>query len=205
MPTATFFKLPEEKRNKLVSAIKAELSRASFDKISINKIIQQANIPRGSFYQYFSDKRDMFGYIADDYQQRMIKDVLTSLQRSGGNLFVMFEDMLDFIIRFGADQDSRAYCKNLFADILINNGSYFNLMDRDKGEALLPGLIPHINTAMLDLRSTSDFLRIFEILMSVTLDSALNSFCHPERIEDIRLEHHQKIALLRRGIAKEKD
>ena len=53
MPTATFFRLPQEKRERLMDACWAELSRVRFSDVSINRIVSAARIPRGSFYQYF--------------------------------------------------------------------------------------------------------------------------------------------------------
>ena len=42
-----------------MNAIMHELMRVPFSEISINKIIHEANISRGSFYQYFNDKYDL--------------------------------------------------------------------------------------------------------------------------------------------------
>ena len=51
MPTGTFFRLPEEKQRRLMEAAWEEFVRTSYTEVSINKIIQIAGIPRGSFYQ----------------------------------------------------------------------------------------------------------------------------------------------------------
>ena len=59
VPTATFFRLPEEKRGRLIDACWAELAQVRFTDVSINRIITAAHIPRGSFYQYFDDKDDL--------------------------------------------------------------------------------------------------------------------------------------------------
>ena len=64
MPTDTFFHLPEEKRRRIFTAAVEEFSRQSFSAASINRIVQAAGIPRGSFYQYFSGKEDLYLYVA---------------------------------------------------------------------------------------------------------------------------------------------
>ena len=63
MPTNTFFHLPKEKQNRLIHAIRQEFSRVPFEQISINQIIHNANISRGSFYQYFYNKQDLLQLI----------------------------------------------------------------------------------------------------------------------------------------------
>lgn len=42
MPTSTFYRLPDQKRQKLINAIRQELLRVPYDQVSINKIIQNA-------------------------------------------------------------------------------------------------------------------------------------------------------------------
>ncbi|TWH59430.1 TetR family transcriptional regulator [Desulfitobacterium sp. LBE] len=65
MPTQTFFNLPEAKRNRIIEAATREFAAYAFDQASIARIIEQAGIPRGSFYQYFENLKDLYKYIFD--------------------------------------------------------------------------------------------------------------------------------------------
>lgn len=65
MPTSTFFHLPEEKLERLISACWEEMTWVRLAEVSINQIITSAHIPRGSFYQYFEDKKDMICYLLE--------------------------------------------------------------------------------------------------------------------------------------------
>ena len=49
MPTNTFFNLPIEKKKKIMNAAKSEFVEYSFYDASINRIIKNAGISRGSF------------------------------------------------------------------------------------------------------------------------------------------------------------
>lgn len=89
MPSATFFRLPEEKRRRLVESCWAELTSVRFTDVSINRIIAAAHIPRGSFYQYFADKEDLIRYLLENmrtYFIELLRDVLTESQ---GDLFAL--------------------------------------------------------------------------------------------------------------------
>jgi len=55
MPKETFFNLKLDKREKIETALVNEFSRTTFEKASISNIIEEAQIPRGSFYQYFGN------------------------------------------------------------------------------------------------------------------------------------------------------
>ena len=68
MPKSTFYNLNNEKREKIEKALKNEFTRNTFEKASISNIIEEAQIPRGSFYQYFEDKEDGLK------QEHMLKD-----------------------------------------------------------------------------------------------------------------------------------
>lgn len=63
MPQKTFFNLPNDKRNLLISAAIQEFSKVNYKAASINQICKKSNIAKGSFYQYFTDKLDLYVYI----------------------------------------------------------------------------------------------------------------------------------------------
>jgi len=63
VPKDTFFNLPELKRKAVFDAAVREFSVYMFSEASINRIVKAAQIPRGSFYQYFDGKEDLFSYV----------------------------------------------------------------------------------------------------------------------------------------------
>ena len=67
MPKDTFMNLNEEKREKVEKAMEKEFARATFEKASVSRIVKDAEIPRGSFYQYFEDKEDAIRYIVQKH------------------------------------------------------------------------------------------------------------------------------------------
>ena len=89
MPTATFFRLPEEKRKRLIEASWSELTQARFADVSINRIIAAARIPRGSFYQYFGDKEDLIRYLLEDMRTYFVDLLSSILTRTRGDLFAL--------------------------------------------------------------------------------------------------------------------
>ena len=83
----TFRRLPEEKRTRFLEAAWAEFNRVSIAEVSINQIVQKAGIPRGSFYQYFGDKNDLFTYLLESVGDHYISEYRKVLQMAKGNLF----------------------------------------------------------------------------------------------------------------------
>lgn len=105
MPTATFFRLPEEKRGRLIDACWAELAQVRFTDVSINQIITAAHIPRGSFYQYFDDKDDLIRYLLEDMRQYFITLLRDILVEAKGDLFALPLTAYDRFISQRGDTD----------------------------------------------------------------------------------------------------
>lgn len=65
MPKETFFNLPGEKRQLLIDLALDEFAANSYRTASISRIVEQAGIAKGSFYQYFDNKRDLYLYLLE--------------------------------------------------------------------------------------------------------------------------------------------
>ena len=63
MPKQTFFNLPEEKRETIFNAAVEEFAQYGLENASTNRIVANSGISKGSFYQYFEDKQDVFMYL----------------------------------------------------------------------------------------------------------------------------------------------
>lgn len=74
MPKQTFFNLPEEKRKHIIETAIEEFAKAPYQNISINHLIKCINIPTGSFYQYFEDKKDLYFYILSFYIDGLLEE-----------------------------------------------------------------------------------------------------------------------------------
>ena len=69
----TFENLSNSKREKILAAAKREFLNCSFEKSSINRILQDADIPKGSFYQYFDRKEDLFYACIISVTEKLLK------------------------------------------------------------------------------------------------------------------------------------
>lgn len=65
MPKQTFLNLPVEKRETIMNAAVEEFAEYGLENASTNRIVKSSGIAKGSFYQYFEDKQDVFMYMLD--------------------------------------------------------------------------------------------------------------------------------------------
>src|SRR5215467_11046824 len=60
MPFPRFYKLPQEKRERLLEVAAQEFVQHGFEDASINRILERAQMSKGAAYYYFEDKVDLF-------------------------------------------------------------------------------------------------------------------------------------------------
>jgi AcrR family transcriptional regulator len=65
MPNQTFFNLPVPKRNRIIEIAIREFADHPYKVASISNIVREAGIAKGSFYQYFNDKQDLYRYLLE--------------------------------------------------------------------------------------------------------------------------------------------
>lgn len=70
MPTRTFFDLPAERRARLVEEAVFEFSERAYAEASLSQIAQRSRIAKGSFYQYFADKLDLYRWLVTEEAPR---------------------------------------------------------------------------------------------------------------------------------------
>jgi AcrR family transcriptional regulator len=102
MPKQTFYNLPEKKREKILSASMEEFASAGYDLSSIQKIIKASGIPRGSFYQYFEDKADLFEEVMVVIAKRKMVYMQPVLDRNDEfGLFGILKELAKAGVEFG--------------------------------------------------------------------------------------------------------
>ncbi|WP_409181180.1 TetR/AcrR family transcriptional regulator [Amycolatopsis sp. VS8301801F10] len=65
MPTGTWERLPEQRRAAVLAAAEAEFAARGFSGGSLNTICREAGVSKGSLFQYFTDKADMYVHLAE--------------------------------------------------------------------------------------------------------------------------------------------
>lgn len=117
MPKETFFHLSQEKQKRIMKAAKKEFSRVPLGEASIAQIIKDAEIPRGSFYQYFEDKEDLYFYYFQSMRRDSQQELNEALKQASGNLFDGFELYFTKMVREVLQGTDAAFYRNLFMNM----------------------------------------------------------------------------------------
>lgn len=82
MPARLFFELHSEKQNRITEAALKEFAEYGYEGSSTNRIVKSAGISKGSLFQYFSNKEELYFYILDQVTEKYITD----LEQTGKSL-----------------------------------------------------------------------------------------------------------------------
>lgn len=69
MPKQTFLNLTEEKKKRFIEAALEEFAHKEYQSASITAIVKKLEIAKGSVYQYFEDKLDLWLYLKQHAEQ----------------------------------------------------------------------------------------------------------------------------------------
>jgi len=205
MPSETFFRLPEEKRNKILKAIRKEFAEEEYEQISINRIIREADIPRGSFYQYFVDKKDLFAYLVTECQKEMAQFAKEKLVQSQGDPFDFALNLFDEMTRIkqGESQKHRLYA-NLLGNLRMQDRAFLQEF-RELGCRDVLEVKSLIDTGRLrarDQKELDEILDIIYILLMHTLGRLFEENCSIEKVREELVAQFEWIKL---GVAQGKE
>jgi AcrR family transcriptional regulator len=120
MPKQTFFNLPDSKQQRIIKAATEEFATHPYLKTSINRIIEKADISKGSFYQYFNNKKDLYKYIIEQASEEKIKFLNNRMKDyQDYNFFKMLRKL--FIVSIQFKNEYPLYSE--IGDRLLNGGN----------------------------------------------------------------------------------
>jgi AcrR family transcriptional regulator len=99
MPKPTFINLPEEKRERLVRSAVQQFAALGFAGASLSSILYRARIAKGSFYQYFAGKLELYHWLVMEEAPRR-KRAFADPPAEGRDLFRTLEDECVAELRF---------------------------------------------------------------------------------------------------------
>lgn len=94
MPKPTFHRLPAERRDRLVEEAIVEFSDRAYAEASLSQIARRARIPKGSMYQYFEDKLDLYRWLLTDEVPRR-KRVFLGEAPAAGDFWARLENQVE--------------------------------------------------------------------------------------------------------------
>lgn len=208
MPKETFFKLPEEKKIKIINAAKKEFTRVPFNETSIKNIVEDAQIARGSFYQYFESKEDILSYLMKKHVEMLDKQIVNTIKESNGDIFEVFIKMYDTIVKECSNQKDVEFYKQIFKNVKTCEDTIFS----DKILKIKPREFSEyyklLDIEKINIQNEKDLDIISNMLFTITRRAIITSFkdeCKQiSRNKFLRQIEYLKYGILKNGKGEEK-
>jgi len=172
MPKETFHNLDDTKKQRIMDASIKEFAYHSYSEVMLSRIINAAKIPRGSFYQYFEDKKDLYMYIFTKIAEEKIKYMSNILLNPENKSFLdlfraLYKSGLSFAIN---NPDYIRISKHL----MVNRGEIYDELVGDNLDIAKDYYINWIETdkTLGRVRQDVDSKLLAEILIDTTTNIA---------------------------------
>ncbi len=195
MPKDTYYNLPDEKRHRVFDAAVDEMIRVPVNEMSINQIVQNAGISRGSFYQYFEDKHDLVQYVLTDYVAQFGDAVRHCMRQSGGNIFDGLAYLFRTMIEMAEDETVRTVLMNLIMESGSKGCTFAFTMDVHK--RIVEILTEETDGRLLACEDEESLRRLACVLLAVLKEAAAQCLYHFDGAEDVYEEFSRTLLLLR--------
>ena len=188
MPFQTFFNLQKDKQNKIITASKEEFSKYSFYDASINRIIKEASISRGSFYQYFENKEDLFIYILDEFKYRMLESLAKNIKGKKYDIFEFLTLVYDFITEDTANSEDRDFIITTVSNMdikLLNH--LFAFLKPDNFLKYKDYFIKLVDVSSLKVKDFDELISLNSMLMNIMMNQIsifFSNMCHKEKCRE---------------------
>lgn len=222
MPTETFFRLPEDKQERILEAARVEFSRVPLQEASIAQIVKLADIPRGSFYQYFEDKEDLYYYYFELLRHSSGRDFVMFIEKYQGDLFAAFEAYFLNFIEEALKGKNAAFYKHMFmhmgfhgsvrvSEELTNEDQQLELEKKERRklhEKHFISLVRSIDVSHLKISTENEVKMLMSLLMSILFQTINHAYRHEKLtneldLEKIKEEFQTKLSWIKNGVYQE--
>lgn len=169
MPTVTWARVDPARRAAVIEAAEAEFGAHGFSNGSLNVIARRAGVAKGSLFQYFADKRDLYAFIADVASQRVrayVEGVIRDLDPSRP-FFEFLTELLDAWVAYYAEHP-RERSLHAAATLEVDTDariSVRNVIHRHYLEVLRPLVAEALKRG--DLRADADTDALLSLLLMI--------------------------------------
>lgn len=202
MPKQTFYHLGIDKQTTLIRAAMKEFSRVPLHEASIANIIKDAGIPRGSFYQYFEDKEDLYFFLLDEESKKYGGNFVSIIKEKNGDIFESFIEHFAFMLKESQNEKQNFY-RNVFLNMnhKVENTIAQNMLEKNTESQFLT-VISLINTKNLNINNEKELVHIMNIFLAITFQNFIQTFLKKLSMEEALQNFTLQVNLLKRGLIK---
>lgn len=203
MPSQTFFNLSKEKQQIIYNSAIEEFSRVLFNEASINKIIKNAGISRGSFYMYFESKEDLYKYLVLTQKETLDKVFLTTFNKNKGDIISSYLELIRILVEQIDINQNKNFFKNIVLNTSFKNLTFIPGVISIKDRKNEKGLINYICKDNLKLNNKEDLYDAIDLCNMCLIHALVRIIKCNEEKEFISKKFENQLIMLKKGLYKE--
>ena len=203
MPKETFLKLSKEKQQKVINSAKKEFARVPIENVSIKNIVEEAEIARGSFYQYFENKEDLLIYILKENSEELNNKLRNKVKETNGDIFELYIFLYDSMIEEFTDNSDQELFRQIFINLKSSDENVFDLVKRTKPQDIID-YYEQIDKTNLKIKNYEDLVIVCDMLNVITRRALIKNFKNKSK-EECRKLFLKEIEYLKHGIEKKEE
>lgn len=175
MPKKTFMNLSQAKQKRIITAAINEFAERSFQDAKISNIIKNSQIPRGSFYQYFNDKKDIYLYIFSLMSEDKLKTIGGTLNNPENISFIeLFKQLYKEGLEFASKNP--LYMK-IFQKLILSDSEIYDDLVGDGNKFIIKYYSDLIEKDKLagKIRQDVDTLALADLVNEITNNITINA------------------------------
>lgn len=202
MPSETFKRLPLEKQQLILDAAKKEFGSVSYHEASINKIIKDAGISRGSFYMYFNDKEDLYATITNHECEVMMENIFSYLVKNKGDLFQTYIDLYDFVYLHERERTESMLQRNVLLNMNFKSDHLLFQKMKKNHQKYVENFLNVIDTSRLKIDTNEELFDVVDMLNLLLIHSLVLTLVGHVEKSKIKERYERQINIIKHGVEK---
>ena len=207
MISPTFQNLKEDKKNRIIDAALEEFSLRPFNEASITNIVKNADISRGSFYQYFGNKENIYKYLVNYLYTKHRDELVNILLKNSGQLYPSLLEFYEHYIDALFESKYFAFYKNTFRYVnhyLIGDEGVLSLRNQSTNrEEQQKQFMTIVSMDDLKAASSKEVLEYIYFLVNTIHHMVIDGFVNDLPIDEIKSRNYRAVNWLYYGIKKD--
>lgn len=191
MPKKAFYSISESKREKILSCALTEFSGKEYHNSSINHIIKCAEIPRGSFYQYFENKDDLYFHLLENILEKELEDFFKNcIDELPTDPFHSHQMMFAFNLHMLDNNLYRGFFRNFFLAMSYRFSTrYKEVVNRQRDKVLT-------NLGLDGSQTGEQIKETLEVFSLITIDLLARKVMEELSDDEIWSKYRSKLKIL---------
>ncbi|MBO6134190.1 MAG: TetR/AcrR family transcriptional regulator [Lachnospiraceae bacterium] len=194
-----FYNIKEKKKNNILDAIEKCMQQYNYDELSVNDIVKEADISRGSFYNYFVDKNDAVETLIKEKIKTVFEKFKECIIKNDGKLFdgvydgyMQIKDMLRNKIFF-------TIMKNLKFFIEIGHKILYSKGYEEELQGFLDWLLENTVEGREIFKTREDMANIVDLLIALISNITLKMVIISDK-NDNNYGFEYKFNVIKKGV-----